>query len=283
MGWNMSRWKELPASLDQRVRQLVVQLRRLKDRSGLSLAALAAKTSYSSSSWERYLNGKQLPPRDAVEELARVCGADTTRLLVLHEVAVEAWTDEAAETEVVEEAAGATGTAGSPAEGLLAPGGPTTPPAGDGARPGPRRTTTVVLAAAVVALAVALAAVLLVTRPWQGDSTPADHAHAATGGGDTQAAFVFVQGRSRPCDVQRHDGDLRAGYSATRTTLMDLKSTGWEVLEAQCLLRHHGFDPGIADGSYGERSKNAAKAFQKARGLVVDGVVGPDTWQELRR
>ncbi|MFF4156302.1 helix-turn-helix domain-containing protein [Streptomyces sp. NPDC001678] len=275
----MSRWKELPASLDQRVRQFVVQLRRLKDRSGLSLAALAAKTSYSSSSWERYLNGKQLPPRDAVEELARVCGADTTRLLVLHEVAEEAWTDEAAETE--EEVA----AAGSPAEGLLAPGGPTTPPTGDGARSGARsrarRTTTVVLVAAVVALTVALAAVLLVTRPWQDDRTAAGHDHAASG--NTQAPFVFVQGRSRPCDVQRHDGDLRAGYSATRTTLMDLKSTGWEVLEAQCLLRHHGFDPGISDGSYGERSKNAAKAFQKARGLVVDGIVGPDTWQELRR
>ncbi|MEU3353340.1 helix-turn-helix domain-containing protein [Streptomyces sp. NPDC037389] len=277
----MSRWKELPASLDQRVRQFVVQLRRLKDRSGLSLAALAAKTSYSSSSWERYLNGKQLPPRDAVEELARVCGADTTRLLVLHEVAAEAWTDEVAETEGVAGAGRAAGAAGSPAEGLLAPGAPTTPPAGDGARSGPRRTTTVVLAAAVVALAVALVAVLLVTRPWQDDRTTAGHDHAV--GGDSTAPFVFVQGRSRPCDVQRHDGDLRAGYSATRTTLMDLKSTGWEVLEAQCLLRYHGFDPGISDGSYGERSKNAAKAFQKARGLVVDGIVGPDTWQELRR
>ncbi|MHA7957527.1 helix-turn-helix domain-containing protein [Streptomyces sp. L500] len=266
----MSRWKELPASLDQRVRQLVVQLRRLKDRSGLSLAALAAKTSYSSSSWERYLNGRQLPPRDAVEELARVCGADVTRLLVLHEVAAEAWTDEAAEPDEGEETVG------------VAPGAPTAPPpAGGGARPGPRRTTTVVLAAAVVALAVALAAVLLVTRPWQGDRTTAGQEHAAVG--DTPAPFVLVQGRSRPCDVQRHDGDLRAGYSATRTTLMDLKSTGWEVLEAQCLLRYHGFDPGLADGSYGERSKNAAKAFQKERGLVVDGIVGPDTWKELRR
>ncbi|MCC3775236.1 helix-turn-helix domain-containing protein [Streptomyces sp. UNOB3_S3] len=267
----MSRWKELPASLDQRVRQFVVQLRRLKDRSGLSLAALAAKTSYSSSSWERYLNGKQLPPRDAVEELARVCGADTTRLLVLHEVAEEAWTDEAAETEEAAE------------DGLLAPGTPTTPPAGPDPRPGPRRTTTVVLAAAVVALTAALVAVLLVTRPWQDDRTAGAHDHAAASGGNTPAPFVFVQGRSRPCEVQRHDGDLRAGYSATRTTLMDLKTSGWEVLEAQCLLRYHGFDPGIADGSYGDRSKDAAKAFQKARGLVVDGIVGPDTWQELRR
>ncbi|MFD0382807.1 peptidoglycan-binding protein [Streptomyces stramineus] len=126
----------------------------------------------------------------------------------------------------------------------------------------------------MIVLVLALAATLLITRPWQDDEGPAP---AATSG-NTQAPFVFTQGRARPCDVRRADGELRAGYSATRTTLMDLKSSGWEVLEAQCLLKHHGFDPGVPDGSYGERSKEAAKRFQKDRSLVVDGVVGPDTW-----
>ncbi|WP_368857606.1 helix-turn-helix domain-containing protein [Streptomyces sp. GbtcB7] len=37
------------------------------------------KTGYSRSSWERYLNGKALAPRQAVEELARVNGVETTR------------------------------------------------------------------------------------------------------------------------------------------------------------------------------------------------------------
>ncbi|MEU4208517.1 helix-turn-helix domain-containing protein [Streptomyces sp. NPDC026206] len=250
----MPRWKELPASLDQRVRQLIVQLRRLKDHSGLSLASLAAKTSYSRSSWERYFNGKQLPPRDAVEELARVCGADPTRLLVLHEVAAEAWTD-------------APGPAGEEEREEDAP-----------VRDRPRRTV-LVLAAAVVALSAALVVTLLTTRPWQDD----DHGSHDAGVGNAQSPFVFMQGRARPCDIQRREGELRAGYSATHTTLMDLKSSGWEVLEAQCLLKYHGFDPGTPDGSYGERSKKAAKDFQKDRGLVVDGVVGPDTWGELRR
>ncbi|WP_432264018.1 helix-turn-helix domain-containing protein [Streptomyces griseoflavus] len=98
----MPRWKELPDSLDQRVRQLVVQLRRLKDRSGLSLTSLAARTDYSRSSWERCLNGKALPPRHAVEQLARITGTEPTRLLVLYEVAEEAWrrrTAPAADTE----------------------------------------------------------------------------------------------------------------------------------------------------------------------------------------
>ncbi|GAA2930287.1 hypothetical protein GCM10020221_27590 [Streptomyces thioluteus] len=83
--------------------------------------------------------------------------------------------------------------------------------------------------------------------------------------------------------MRREGGELRAGYSATRTVLMDLKSSGWEVLEAQCLLKHHGYDPGLTDGSYGPRSKAAGERFQKDRHLVVDGIVGPDTWAELRR
>ncbi|GHG65738.1 helix-turn-helix domain-containing protein [Streptomyces griseocarneus] len=250
----MPRWKELPASLDERVRQLVVQLRRLKDRSGLSLASLAVKTSYSRSSWERYLNGKQLPPSDAVEELARVCGTDPTRLLVLHEVAAEAWSEGMGAGDGTDDVGGL--------------------PVRDRAR-----RTTWVLVATVVALAAALVAVLVTTKPWQDDDAkPADSAT-----GNTQTPFIFMQGRARPCHVQRKNGELRVGYSATRTTLMDLKSSGWEVLEAQCLLKHHGFDPGIPDGSYGERSKKAAQDFQKDRGLVVDGVIGPDTWGELRR
>ncbi|MEV4434692.1 helix-turn-helix domain-containing protein [Streptomyces sp. NPDC049585] len=248
----MPRWKELPASLDQRVRQLLVRLRRLKDRSGLSLAALAAKTSYSRSSWERYLNGRQLPPREAVEELARACGTDPTRLLVLHELAADAWSGEPAVADPQEDDSD-----------LYVRDG--------------RRPVIWALTAAVVVLAAALVATLLATRPWQDEAKPAPAA------GDTPAPFVFVEGRERACAVKRVGGELRAGYSTTHDKLMDLKSSGWEVLEAQCLLKYHGFDPGIADGSYGERSKRAAKDFQKSRRLVVDGVIGPDTWGELRR
>lgn len=87
----MSRWSGLPDALDPQIRQLVIQLRRLKDHSGLSLTALASKTAYSKSSWERYLNGRNLPPRHAAEQLARIAGMDPTRLLALHEVAELVW------------------------------------------------------------------------------------------------------------------------------------------------------------------------------------------------
>ncbi|WP_019061328.1 helix-turn-helix domain-containing protein [Streptomyces prunicolor] len=67
--------------------QLDSSLRELKTRTGLSLAGLAAKTPYSKSSWERYLNGKTLPPREAVEELCRLAGEPEGRCVALWEIA----------------------------------------------------------------------------------------------------------------------------------------------------------------------------------------------------
>lgn len=54
--------------------RLFAELRALRERTGLSLVGLAARTAYSKSSWQRYLNGRKLPPRDAVEQLCRLAG-----------------------------------------------------------------------------------------------------------------------------------------------------------------------------------------------------------------
>ncbi|WP_432002101.1 helix-turn-helix domain-containing protein [Streptomyces sioyaensis] len=70
---------------------LAAGLRELKGRTGLSLVGLAARTPYSKSSWERYLNGKKLPPRDAVEALCRLAEEPAGRLLALWELADADW------------------------------------------------------------------------------------------------------------------------------------------------------------------------------------------------
>ncbi len=70
--------------------RLVRGLRELKDRTGLSLVALAARTGYSKSSWERYLNGKTLPPRRAVESLCLLAGEPPARLVALRGFAAQA-------------------------------------------------------------------------------------------------------------------------------------------------------------------------------------------------
>lgn len=285
----MTRWKELPAPLDQRVRQLTVHLRALKDRSGLSLTALAAKTSYSRSSWERYLNGKKLPPRDAVEALARVCGADPVRLLALHEVAVaavDAGRGAGTGGAAAEAGGGAVEAGGVEAGGGVAAGGVEVADAGagggaraaEGAGRGARRARRPwVVAAAVGGVLVVVAVVLVLVRPWAAEE--ADPGRPGPG----QGAFVVHKGQDRPCEVTREGGALYAGHSRTRDKLLDTNSTGWEVVEAQCLLRRHGYAPGIADGVYGERTKEAARRFQRDEGLGVDGIVGPDTWGALRR
>jgi hypothetical protein len=70
---------------------LALALRELRTRTGLSLAALAAKTAYSKSSWERYLNARALPPRPAVRELCRLAGEPEGRCLALWEIAESEW------------------------------------------------------------------------------------------------------------------------------------------------------------------------------------------------
>ncbi|MCF3124320.1 peptidoglycan-binding protein [Streptomyces arenae] len=240
----MSRWKELPLSLGDRERELVVQLRRLKDRSGLSLASLAAKTSYSRSSWERYLNGKLPVPRGAVEELTRVCGAEPTRLLALHEV-------------VAASAGASDGDA---------------PPEAPAPDPGPRLVPLrFALGGAVLAVAAAFGAGLFAGSAWWG------------GEDRERGVYAYEKGRTYDCADDREDGARYAGYSLTREALLDRGGSGWEVVEAQCLLKQAGFGAGAVDGAYGEGTKKAVTRFQRARGLVDDGIVGPDTWGELRK
>ncbi|MEU6389475.1 helix-turn-helix domain-containing protein [Streptomyces sp. NPDC046939] len=73
-------------------------LRQVRARTNLSLAALADRTAYSKSSWERYLNGKKPPPRHAVEELCAIAGEPAGRLLALWELADAEWSGRARHT-----------------------------------------------------------------------------------------------------------------------------------------------------------------------------------------
>ncbi|MFI1359590.1 helix-turn-helix domain-containing protein [Streptomyces sp. NPDC020898] len=73
-------------------------LREMRARTGLSLAALAERTPYSKSSWERYLNGKKPVPRQAVETLCAMAGESAGRLLALWELADTEWSGRARHT-----------------------------------------------------------------------------------------------------------------------------------------------------------------------------------------
>ncbi|GGS10182.1 hypothetical protein GCM10010252_56640 [Streptomyces aureoverticillatus] len=120
--------------------RLAAELREVKEHAGLSLAALARHTPYSKSSWDRYLNGRQQPPKRAVESLCEAAQEPPARLLALWGLADPAWSGRARS---------------APAEA------PAPDPAGTAVRPVRRgRRTALVGGGAAVVAAVTLAVVL---------------------------------------------------------------------------------------------------------------------------
>ncbi|MDX3384557.1 DUF2690 domain-containing protein [Streptomyces niveiscabiei] len=87
----MARWKPLPDELDPRMAEFVVHMRRSVDRSGLSATALAERTGYSRTSWERFLDGRLLAPRRAVDAFAEATGTSPVHLTTLWELAEQSW------------------------------------------------------------------------------------------------------------------------------------------------------------------------------------------------
>src|SRR4051794_13165131 len=55
-------------------------------------------------------------------------------------------------------------------------------------------------------------------------------------------------------------------------------STDAAVRDLQDALKVLGHDPGPIDGAFGAKTESAVKAFQQARGITVDGIVGRVTW-----
>ena len=88
-------------------------------------------------------------------------------------------------------------------------------------------------------------------------------------------------------DIERRDMKedymitVRSAYSERKNSI----SSGSDVTtrQIQTALRSAGFDPGAIDGKMGPRTQQAVKEFQRAKGLKVDGVVGPKTWTELEK
>ena len=58
-------------------------------------------------------------------------------------------------------------------------------------------------------------------------------------------------------------------------------STGADVVYLQQSLTTLSYNPGPIDGIFGSKTDTAVRSFQKANGLVVDGIVGPATWAAI--
>jgi transcriptional regulator with XRE-family HTH domain len=158
----MARWRALGEELDPQVREFTALLRRRIERSGVSIAALADATGYSRSSWERYLNGRQLPPKYAVVALAQVTDTEPEHLATMWELTERAWSRAEGRHDITIEAARV-----AEARAALGEFGP--PPDLSGDAPRPRRRGRRVLlfltGVAVVVLAVLGATLLLGGNP----------------------------------------------------------------------------------------------------------------------
>lgn len=63
--------------------------------------------------------------------------------------------------------------------------------------------------------------------------------------------------------------------------LLACGSMGTIVSLLQSRLNSIGFSCGSVDGMFGQNTKKAVMQFQKSRNLLVDGIVGKNTWTEL--
>jgi peptidoglycan hydrolase-like protein with peptidoglycan-binding domain len=77
---------------------------------------------------------------------------------------------------------------------------------------------------------------------------------------------------------------VKALLSAFAAIFKDLNvpAATMDVTWAQRALTKLGFDPGPVDGVLGSKTTVAIKAYQAARGLVVDGWLGGTTQTQLR-
>jgi peptidoglycan hydrolase-like protein with peptidoglycan-binding domain/ribosomal protein L6P/L9E len=100
-----------------------------------------------------------------------------------------------------------------------------------------------------------------------------DTVSAATGETETHAAPAAPGKTSNPAK----QGGSASGYTATNIArFLELNSAGGDVKTLQAALNAKGYNL-VEDGFFGGLTQAAVKSFQKANGLVADGVVGPKT------
>jgi Transglycosylase SLT domain/Putative peptidoglycan binding domain len=86
---------------------------------------------------------------------------------------------------------------------------------------------------------------------------------------------ISVDGVAGPI-TRRKLGRLGRPLFGERHLLMK-RSRGWDVSVLEFFLRARGFRSGRIDGRYSWRTARAVRGYQRARHLVVDGIVGPQT------
>lgn len=93
----------------------------------------------------------------------------------------------------------------------------------------------------------------------------------------------YVIGYGYPAFSDEQPPKPTPGPPAYPGRLIEPGDTGNVVRKVKARLIKLGYKEVKRGPTYGPRAVTAIKKFQKARGLQVDGIVGPKTWKELFR
>lgn len=94
----------------------------------------------------------------------------------------------------------------------------------------------------------------------------------------------YIRGYITPAyDAEPVKETKKEGVCTVEIKVLKRGAKGKTVKAMQHLLMAYGFNCGGygADGSFGPGTESAVRAYQKAKGLDVDGSCGPKTWAKL--
>ena len=111
----------------------------------------------------------------------------------------------------------------------------------------------------------------------------------ANGGGVFEKKYALTYGRiygyGRPLydEEEVKPAEEKEEVCTVEIKVLKKGAKGNEVKSLQILLIGYGYSCGSsgADGSFGPATDKAVRAYQKAKGLSVDGSCGPKTWAKL--
>ena len=114
---------------------------------------------------------------------------------------------------------------------------------------------------------------------WGGDWAFVDKPHFQW---DNRGKFTgtMIRNKQYPPTMPLFTGVIPPPAEAPKPTLRK-GSKGSDVYILQDRLNSLGFNCGTVDGDFGPKTDAAVRAFQKAAGIGVDGIVGPQTWAAL--